>query len=88
MTNRARKARIQEVREEFLARLKQRFPLVELVNTEERPTGTVVFLVYAPYEDKMDILEVNSERIAELAAMENFHVMVLPVNDRPKDRAA
>ena len=87
MTKRLRQMRIREVRDEFLARLKNHFPLVELVDTEDRPAGTVVFRVYAPYDDKMDILDVNADRIAELAD-QDFHVMVLPVSYRAKDHAA
>ena len=66
----------------MLARLKERFPLVEFIDTEERPSGTTVLRVYAPYEDKLPLIDVNAAHIAELAGTEDIHVMILPVSYR------
>ena len=89
MTKRQIQARIRAVRKEFLDRLKQRFPVVELVGTEERPTGTVVFRVLIPDEDDLlAIADVNAERISELAADEDLHFMVMPISEKPGNRAA
>ena len=88
MTKRARKARIQEIREEFLARLKERFQAVELVEVEDRPGGTTVFRVHVPGAELLDVINVNVERIAELAGTEDIHVMILPVSYRRGNQAA
>ena len=88
MTKRQRQARIRQVRDEFLGRLRQRFPLVELVSTEEQPSGTTIFRIYAPYEDLLGLIDTNADRIAELAGEEDLHVMILPVSEKPSERAA
>lgn len=88
MTKRAKKARINEIRDEFLARLKERYPQAELVEVEDRPTGTTVFRVHVPGAELLDVINVNVERIAEIAGTEDLDVMVLPVSYRGSNQAA
>lgn len=87
MTQRQSQVRTRQVCEEMLARLKERFPLVELIDTEERSSGTTVLRVYAPYEDKLPLIDVNADQIAELAGTEDIHVMILPVSHRVQSNA-
>ncbi len=88
MTKRAKKARINQIRDEFLARLKEHYPQAELVEVEERPAGTTVFRVHVPGAELLDVIDVNVERIAELAGTEDLDVMVLPVSYPRSDQAA
>ena len=88
MTKRQMQSRIREVRKEFLTAMRERFPLVEIINTEIRPTGTVVLRIYAPYEDTVAVLETVSARVFELGADEKLDVMVLPFREKPSRRAA
>ena len=88
MTKRQQRARMREVQKELLERVRKRFPRVELIETEERPGGTFVLHLYAPYKDMLfAILDCTSPRVVELID-EGLDVMVLPHRQKPARRAA
>lgn len=88
MTKRQRQSRIREVQKELLARMQERFPQVELLETEQWPTGMVVFDVYAPYDDCIDVLESVADRMVELGEKESLHIAIVPVRERPVTKSA
>jgi hypothetical protein len=63
--------------------MQQSFPQVELLETEQWPTGMVVFDVYAPYDDCIDVLESVADRVVELGEKEDLHIAIVPVKERP-----
>jgi hypothetical protein len=87
VTKRQRRIRIREVEAEVLERLRKHYPEVELTATEELPSGTFILHLYAPYEDKMAILEAVSPRLVEIID-EGLDVMVLPESYKPEFLAA
>lgn len=88
MTKRQRKTRIREIAADLVARLKQRFPAVELLSVDEWPTGMVVLHVYAPHEDGGDLIESVLDRVTEILINDGLSVTILPERTRPKERAA
>jgi hypothetical protein len=78
---------MREVQKEFMALMQARFPLIEFLEMEERPTGTVLLHVYSPYPDEiMEVLETTSGPVVDLVD-EGLDVMVLPHSIKV-DRAA
>ena len=88
MTKRQRQARIREVERELLTRMKEQFPEVELLGTEQWSTGMVVLDVYAPYEDCIDVLDSVSDRVVELGETENLHIAIVPSKRKPAKKSA
>jgi hypothetical protein len=88
VTKRQKKNRILEIQEELLTRMRKRFPRVELLSTEEWPTGTVVIRIYAPYSDKMALMESVVDRTVELLVNEGLNISILPLSEKPCRRAA
>lgn len=95
MNKRQRRIRIRQVQDELVALIKTKFPLVEHIETEDRPSGTVAISIYAPYEDTFAVLEATGMRLVDLATDENLPVLILPMNQkadkpakRPRSKAA
>ena len=87
MTKSEKRIRVREVEVELLEKMRQTFPQIQLAETEELPSGTFILHLYAPYEDKMGILESVSSRLVELID-EGLDVMVLPHSQNPVKHAA
>lgn len=88
MTAVQRRKRIKEIGQDLLARMRARFPLVELLETEDRPAGTIAYHVYVPYEDVFEVLDATGNRVVELAADENLIVLIIPHSQKPLHQAA
>lgn len=88
MTKRERQARVQQVKDELLALMRSKFPLIEHISTEMRPAGTVVLTVYAPYEDRFEILEATGSRLPELSVSDDLHFVILPLHNKPEKIAS
>jgi hypothetical protein len=88
VTKRQKQTRIRQVEKELLALLKERFPLVELLGSQEWADGRVVFDVYAPYEDELEVMQTVVRRLVELSINEGLHVSVFPLKEKPAHRAA
>ena len=88
MIKRPKPERIRKIRLELLTRMRKRFPLVELIDTEVRPAGTIVYRVYAPYDDGFEVLETISGRLVDLAVDDKLDVLVVPLREKPARRAA
>ena len=78
MTRRQRKSRIREITQELVQKMQEQFPLVELIEVEDRPTGTVAIHIYTPYEDTFAVLDATGTRVVDLSATEEIHVMIVP----------
>jgi hypothetical protein len=83
MNKRQRRTRIRQIREELLQMIHERFPLVEYLDTQEEPTGTVAIALYVPYEDTFSVLEATGTRLVDIAADENLPVILLPLTTKP-----
>lgn len=83
-----RRKRIEQVGQELLGRMRKDFPLVELLDTEDRPAGTVAYHVYVPYEDVFHVFDATGNRVVELAADEDLIVMMVPHSRKDLHRAA
>lgn len=88
MTKRQREIRIREISADLVARLKQRFPAVELLSVDEWPTGMVVLHVYAPHEDGGDLIEAVLDRVTEILVNDGLSITILPERKKPEERAA
>lgn len=83
-----RRKRIEQVGEELIGRIRKEFPLVQLLEAEDRPAGTVAYHVYVPYEDVFHVFDVTGDRVVELAAHEGLIVMLVPHSRKNLHRAA
>lgn len=88
MSPEQRRVRIEQVGQELLGRMRKTFPLVELLETEDRPAGTVAYHVYVPYEDVFDVFDATGNRVVELAADEDLIIILVPHSQKNLHRAA
>jgi hypothetical protein len=87
VTKRQRQARIREIQKELLAQMRTRFPKVELLQTEHTPGGMVVMDVYAPYEDRFEVLDSVMDRVVELLRVEHLHFAIVPLKKKPANKS-
>lgn len=88
MSPEERRTRVEQVGQELLGRMRHEFPLVELMDTEDRPAGTVAYHVYVPYEDVFGVFDSTGNLVVELAADENLIVLLVPHGRKDLHRAA
>lgn len=88
MTKRQRHYRLRKIQAELLARVKELFPRVEFIGTEEWPNGRFILNVYTPHDDEFDIIRSVANRLVELALDEGLHISILPTREKPDRRAA
>lgn len=79
--------KLRKIQDALLSKIKEAFPLVELMKAVERRDGTVAMYLYAPYEDKMGILDQVGSEVADLVD-EGVFIRILPLSTRLTNRAA
>lgn len=88
MTKRERKARLREIKEELVARVKDHFPHTEFVGTEDWPNDRFVIEMYTPSDDEFEIIRSVADRVVDLSLNEGLHVSVFPTREKRSRRAA
>ena len=86
MTKRQKKTRVRKISTELVARMRERFPAVELVAIEDWPNVGAVLRIYAPYEDKVEVMESVVDRIVDAIVDEGITISILPVSQKPAVR--
>lgn len=73
----------EEIVEDLLARIKRRYPEVELISVQKRPekARTLRIDVAAPEDEDRcnEIREFASERVADVRLDSGYHMSVLPI---------
>lgn len=87
MTQSEQQAKFRMIQEELLSMIQEKFPLVELMELEERSGSSFALHLYAPYEDKIEIWDQVASRVADLVD-QGIYVRILPHGYRFSDRAA
>jgi len=88
VTKRERWSRIQAIRQELVARIHKKYPRVEHLQTEIRASGMIAIDLFVPYANSMAVLECVMARVVKLIEDEGLHIVLIPLSEKPIQRAA